>query len=38
MTGLRRPSKGRIMLIGKDVTGLDTGDQDRALPTFLPTD
>jgi ABC-type uncharacterized transport system ATPase subunit len=38
VTGLRRPSKGRIMLIGKDVTGLDTGRiKDRGV-AYIPSD
>lgn len=37
-TGLRRPSKGRIILAGQDVTGLDTGKiRDRGV-AYIPSD
>ena len=38
VTGLRRPSKGRIVLTGQDVTGLDTGGiRDRGV-AYIPSD
>ena len=37
-TGLRRPSKGRIVLIGQDVTGFDTGRIREKGVACIPSD
>ena len=38
VTGLRRPSKGRVTLIGQDVTGLETGRIRNIGVAYVPSD